>query len=107
MQTNTLIQSATTSFKKSDRVKFPTLYVVQGLTASEEITFDVTNTEEKTDGIVDANNDSNWIALLNGGLQISITPTTNFLYIQAPAYYRLVLSSTPANPVTVMRFTFT
>ncbi len=106
MLINTVIENATDGFRIAQRIEDPALFVAQGLTGGEVISFDVSNTAVTENGIIDPTDNSKWIPLLSGGTPVSISATTNYIFIQAPAYYRLVLVGIPASPITIMRFKY-
>tara|TARA_R110002012_G_scaffold33850_3_gene98670 strand:+ start:196 stop:519 length:324 start_codon:yes stop_codon:yes gene_type:complete len=103
---NKVIENKTTDFKIDLRLQDPTLLAVEGLNGSEIITFDLAAVTDTVTGIIDPTVDSNWIALINNGTQISMSATNNYMFIQAPAYYRLVLSDVPSNPIKIMKYIY-
>lgn len=107
MLINTVIENTTSAFKIAQRIEDPCLFVVSGtLGGGQAITFEVSNTLDTENGIIDPADDSKWTALLNGGSAILIDDSTNYIFIQAPAYYRLVFAGTASSPLTIMRFKY-
>ena len=103
MLIQTLVNNLDTAFKVKTKLQYPTLFVAEGLSGAEVVTFDATNQMSTPD----ETNDADWIALLLNGNQLSLTATSNYIFAQAPAWYRLVLNTTPAAGITIMQFIYT
>ena len=101
------IDNVTNVFNVVVKTDNPVLLVADGLDSGEEISVSVLKENmpnNRPQSFID--DDNNWINVFEDSASVGLTEATNQLFIQAPAWYRLSLTTVPVSAVTVMGFIY-